>query len=112
MLLGFPSNEFGAQNPEDDDGSSTFCQRNYGVDFAMAKKGNVNGAGASEVWKWLKSEKKGLFGSEFVKWNFTKFLVDKEGKVVERYSPTTTPSSIEPTIQKLLDEGAPASSQL
>merc|ERR1712032_1339633 len=109
VLLGFPSNEFGGQNPEDDEGGATFCQRNYGVDFTMAKKGNVNGKDASEVWKWLKSQKKGLLGSEFIKWNFTKFLINKDGQVVERYSPTATPSSFEPTIVKLLEEAKSSS---
>ncbi|KDN43962.1 putative GPX2-glutathione peroxidase [Tilletiaria anomala UBC 951] len=107
VLLGFPSNEFGSQNPEDDEEAATFCQRNYGVDFGFAKKSNVNGKDANEVFRWLKRQKKGILGSEFIKWNFTKFLVDKKGDVVERYSPQTTPSSIEPTIVELLEEPSP-----
>ncbi|WFD43999.1 glutathione peroxidase [Malassezia psittaci] len=92
------------QDPEDDEGINNFCQLNYGVSFPIMAKSDVNGAKANEVFKFLKHEKPGMLGLEGIKWNFTKFLVDKHGKVVERYSPTTKPDSIAKDVEKLLKQ--------
>lgn len=102
VILGFPCNQFGKQEPGSSDDITEFCQINYGVSFPMFEKIDVNGPDAHPLYKHLKSEKKGLMGSEGIKWNFTKFLVDKEGQVVKRYSPTTTPDKIKDDIKALL----------
>lgn len=102
VILGFPCNQFGAQEPGSADDITEFCQVNYGVSFPMFEKIEVNGAGTHPLYQHLKSEKKGLMGSEGIKWNFTKFLVDKQGTVVKRYAPTTTPDKIKADIQALL----------
>lgn len=102
VVLGFPCNQFASQDPENDEGIGSFCVKNYGVSFPIMSKSDVNGAQTNEVFKWLKHEKPGMLGLEGIKWNFTKFLVDREGKVVERYSPTTKPESIAKDIEKLL----------
>ncbi|PWZ00480.1 putative GPX2-glutathione peroxidase [Testicularia cyperi] len=102
VVLGFPCNQFANQDPENDDGIGAFCQRNYGVTFPIMAKSDVNGANTNEVFQFLKKEQKGIFGTEMIKWNFTKFLVDKDGKVIERFGSNTKPSAIEPQIEKLL----------
>ena len=102
VVVGFPSNEFGGQDPGTNGEIASFCQLNYGVSFPMMAKVKVNGAEAHPLWKWLTSEAKGILGTQSVKWNFTKFLVDKKGNVVERFAPTTPPSVIEPRVEKLL----------
>lgn len=100
-ILDFPCNQFGHQAPGTDKEIDSFCTLKYDTTFPRFKKIDVNGDEASPLYKWLKKEKGGLFGSA-IKWNFTKFLVDKYGKVVARYSPTTPPSKIESKIQELL----------
>ncbi|SPO44228.1 probable GPX2 - glutathione peroxidase [Moesziomyces antarcticus] len=102
QILGFPCNQFAGQDPENDDKIGEFCQRNYGVTFPMMAKSDVNGSNTNEVFQFLKKEKSGILGTEMIKWNFTKFLVDKNGKVIERYGSNTKPSAIAPTIEKLL----------
>jgi len=102
VILGFPCNQFGSQEPENDTGIATFCERNHGVTFPLMAKSNVNGDDTNEVYKYLKSQKSGLLGLTRVKWNFEKFLIDKEGKVVNRWASITTPESIDPEIAKLL----------
>jgi glutathione peroxidase len=95
MVLGFPCDQFGHQEPGDADEIRNFCSLNYDVSFPLYEKVEVNGAGAHPLWKWLKKEKPGLLGMEGIKWNFTKFLVDRDGRVVKRYAPTDTPEKIE-----------------
>jgi glutathione peroxidase len=101
-VLGFPCNQFGDQEPGSEDEIAAFCERNYGVTFPMFAKVDVNGERAAPLYKWLKKEKPGLLGSEAIKWNFTKFLIDREGKVVARYAPKDTPESLQDDIKKLL----------
>jgi glutathione peroxidase len=101
-VLGFPSNQFGQQEPGPESEIAEFCEMNYGVTFPMFAKIDVNGDDAHPLFKYLTSAKKGLLGSEAIKWNFTKFLVDKEGKVVERYAPTTKPEDLDKEIDRLL----------
>ena len=93
-VLGFPCDQFGHQEPGDEAEIRNFCSLNYGVTFPMFAKIDVNGDNAHPLYRWLKSEKKGLLGTEGVKWNFTKFLIDREGNVVARYAPTDTPAKI------------------
>jgi glutathione peroxidase len=101
-ILGFPCNQFGAQEPGSEAEIEQFCEVNYGVTFTMFAKIDVNGDNAAPLYKYLKKEKPGLLGSEAIKWNFTKFLVDRDGKVVERYAPNAEPASIAGDIEKLL----------
>lgn len=101
MVLGFPSNQFKNQEPEDEAGIKNFCELNYGVTFPMFSKVDVNGEHAHELFRYLRSETKGLLGDS-VKWNFTKFLVGKDGKVIRRYAPQTDPMDIEKDILSLL----------
>jgi len=101
-ILGFPCNQFARQDPASNDEIQSFCLLNYGVTFTMFEKIDVNGENAHPLYKFLKSEEKGLFSKE-IKWNFTKFLIDKEGKVVKRYSPTTNPLKIKDDIIKFLN---------
>jgi len=101
-VLGFPCNQFGAQEPGTEEEIETFCEVNYGVTFPLFAKIDVNGADTAPLYRHLKSEKPGLLGSEAIKWNFTKFLVDRDGNVVERYAPNTEPESLAGDIQKLL----------
>jgi glutathione peroxidase len=101
-VLGFPSNQFGQQEPGPDSDIAEFCEMNFGVTFPMFSKIDVNGAEAHPLYKYLTSTKKGLLGSEGIKWNFTKFLVDKEGRVVERYAPTTKPEDLEKDVKRVL----------
>ena len=100
-VLGFPCNQFGGQEPGDEAQIGEFCQRNYGVSFPMFAKVDVNGDDAHPVFDWLKSEKGGLLGSK-IKWNFTKFLVGRDGQVVKRYGSTTKPADIAKDIEKAL----------
>jgi glutathione peroxidase len=101
-VLGFPCNQFGEQEPGSEDQIASFCERNYGVTFPMFKKIDVNGDTAAPLYKWLKKEKPGLLGTEAIKWNFTKFLVGRNGEVVARYAPNDTPESMQGDIEKLL----------
>jgi glutathione peroxidase len=102
VIVGFPSNEFGGQDPGDNSEIGAFCQRNYGVSFPMMAKVQVNGAQAHPLWKWLTAEAPGMLGSQAVKWNFTKFLVGKDGRVIKRYAPTDTPESMKSDIEAAL----------
>ncbi|HEX7916226.1 glutathione peroxidase [Rudaea sp.] len=102
VVLGFPCDQFGHQEPGDEAEIKNFCSLNYDVQFPLFAKIDVNGANADPIYKYLKHEAKGLLGSESIKWNFTKFLVDKNGKVVKRYAPTDTPESIEKEIAAVL----------
>ncbi|HSQ73583.1 MAG TPA: glutathione peroxidase [Rubrivivax sp.] len=102
VIVGFPSNEFGRQDPGSNDEIASFCQLNYGVSFPMMAKTQVNGADAHPLWQWLKAQAPGLLGTEGVKWNFTKFLVGRDGKVIKRYAPTDTPESLRKDIEKAL----------
>jgi glutathione peroxidase len=94
VVLGFPCNQFGAQEPGSADEIEEFCQLNYGVSFPMFEKVDVNGDDEHPLFGWLKSEKSGLLGGR-IKWNFTKFLIGRDGQVIERYAPTTKPEDLE-----------------
>jgi glutathione peroxidase len=94
MVLGFPCDQFGHQEPGDEAEIRNFCSTSYDVTFPLFSKVEVNGEGVHPLYKWLKSEGKGILGSESIKWNFTKFLVDRNGHVVKRYAPTDTPEKI------------------
>ncbi|ABZ77599.1 Glutathione peroxidase [Shewanella halifaxensis HAW-EB4] len=102
VVLGFPCNQFGAQEKGDNQTISTFCQLNFGVTFPLFEKIEVNGANTAPLYVYLKHSAKGLLGSERIKWNFTKFLVNKKGLVTQRFAPTTNPMAIEAEILKLL----------
>ncbi len=102
VVLGFPCNQFGAQEPGTADEIASFCQKNYGVSFPMFAKIEVNGDDAHPLYQYLKKAAPGLLGSEAIKWNFTKFLVNREGEVIERYAPATPPKSIAGDLEKLL----------
>ena len=102
VIVGFPSNEFGGQDPGSNDDIASFCQVNYGVSFPMMAKVKVNGADAHPLWQWLKAQAPGLLGTEGVKWNFTKFLVGKDGQVLKRYAPNDTPESLRKDIERAL----------
>ena len=101
-ILGFPCNQFGAQEPGTEQEIAQFCELNYGVTFPLFAKVEVNGANAAPVYKYLKAERPGLLGSEAIKWNFTKFLVDRKGNVLARYAPNDTPESMAGDIEKAL----------
>ena len=100
-VLGFPCDQFGHQEPGDDAEIAGFCERNFGVTFPLFSKIEVNGDGAHPLYQWLREEKGGLLGSK-IKWNFTKFLLGRDGKVIGRYSPTTKPEKIAADIEKAL----------
>ena len=102
MVLGFPSNQFANQEPQSNEEIKEFCSLTYDVKFDMFAKIDVNGENETPLYKFLKSSQKGILGTQDIKWNFTKFLVDKEGNVVDRFASTTTPESIEKDILKLL----------
>ncbi|MGJ7582070.1 glutathione peroxidase [Variovorax sp. RHLX14] len=102
VVLGFPSNQFGAQDPGSNDEIGAFCTRNYGVSFPMMEKIDVNGADAAPLFRWLVKEKPGLLGIEAIKWNFTKFLVGRDGQVIQRYAPLDKPASIAGDIEAAL----------
>ena len=101
-ILGFPCNQFGQQDPGSNEEIVEFCQLNYGVSFPMFGKIDVNGSGADPLFKYLKKEAPGVLGTEKIKWNFTKFLIDSEGNVVRRYAPKDTPKAIARDIEELL----------
>ena len=101
-VLGFPCNQFGAQEPGTNEEVKSFCDLNYNVSFKMFDKIDVNGSNASPLFKYLKHESPGIMGTEAVKWNFTKFLVNSDGKVVKRFAPKDGKSEIEPELQKIL----------
>lgn len=101
-VLGFPCDQFGHQEPGDEAEIKNFCSLNYDVTFPMFAKVDVNGEGAHPLWKWLKNEKGGLLGIDAIKWNFTKFLVARDGRVLKRYAPTDKPESIAKDIQAAL----------
>ena len=100
-VLGFPCNQFGGQDPGSDEEIGAFCQKNYGVTFPMFAKIDVNGSEEHPLYAWLKSEKGGLLGAR-IKWNFTKFLVGRDGTVLGRYSPTTEPADLAGDLEKAL----------
>ena len=102
VVVGFPSNEFGGQDPGSNEEIASFCSLNYGVSFPMMSKIQVNGARAHPLWKWLTAEAPGILGSKSVKWNFTKFLIGRDGRVVKRYAPTDTPESMRADIEAAL----------
>ena len=102
VVLGFPCNQFGAQDKGSNEEIAGFCQVNYGVTFPMMAKIEVNGGGAHPLYQWLASEAPGLLGTKAIKWNFTKFLVGKDGAVLKRYAPTDTPASLAKDIEAAL----------
>ena len=101
-VLGFPCNQFGKQEPGDAAQIGSFCEQNYGVTFPMFAKVEVNGANAHPLYKYLTEKEPGVLGIEAIKWNFTKFLVDREGNIVKRFAPITKPESITDEVEKLL----------
>ena len=101
-VLAFPCNQFGGQEPGNASEIAEFCKVNFGLTFPLMEKVDVNGDDASPLFDWMKAEKPGLMGSKAIKWNFTKFLIDREGNVVKRYAPTDAPKSIVKDIEKLL----------
>src|SRR6195952_5605337 len=101
-VLGFPCNQFGKQEPGDAAQIGEFCEKNYGVTFPMFAKVDVNGANAHPLFKYLTEKEPGVLGIEAIKWNFTKFLVDREGNIVKRFAPITKPESITDEVEKLL----------
>jgi len=102
VVLGFPCNQFGSQDPGSDTEIAQFCERNYGVSFPMMSKVEVNGAGADPLYKWLTKEAPGLLGTTGIKWNFTKFLVGRNGKVLRRYAPQDKPDALARDIEAAL----------
>ena len=102
VVLGFPSNQFGGQDPGSNDEIASFCQLNYGVSFPMMAKIDVNGAQAAPLYQWLSQEAPGLLGSKAIKWNFTKFLVGRDGRVIRRYAPMDTPAKLSADIEAAL----------
>jgi glutathione peroxidase len=102
VVLGFPCNQFGGQDPGDNTQIANFCQKNHGVSFQMMSKIQVNGAGAHPLYQWLTSEAPGILGSQAIKWNFTKFLVGKDGRVIKRFAPQTPPEKIAQDIEAAL----------
>ena len=101
-VIGFPCNQFGSQDPGSNTEISVFCQKNYGVSFPMMGKVDVNGSSADPLWQWLKSSAPGLLGTEGIKWNFTKFLIGRDGQPIKRYAPTDTPASLKSDIEAAL----------
>jgi glutathione peroxidase len=102
VVLGFPCNQFGKQDPGSNEEIGAFCQRNYGVSFPMMSKIDVNGSDAHPLYQWLTAEAPGLLGSKAIKWNFTKFLVGKDGRVVKRYAPQDAPEKLAKDIEQAL----------
>jgi glutathione peroxidase len=101
-VLAFPCNQFGAQEPGNADEIANFCSLTYDVSFPLFAKVDVNGSKADPLWQWLKKERGGILGFDSIKWNFTKFLIDREGRVVSRHAPTDTPESLRGAIEALL----------
>lgn len=110
-ILGFPCNQFGGQEPGTQEEIESFCLTNYGVSFPIMQKVNVNGEKADPVYNYLKEKKGGLLGFKGIKWNFEKFLVDRDGNVAHRWASTTSPEKLAPEIEKLLKQSAKESSQ-
>jgi glutathione peroxidase len=106
VVLGFPCNQFASQDKGSNDEIAEFCQINYGVSFPMMAKIDVNGSNAHPLYQWMSKEAPGLLGSKAIKWNFTKFLVGKDGTVLKRYAPTDTPASLAHDIEKALAESS------
>ena len=102
VVVGFPCNQFGQQEPGGDDAIRAFCALDYGVDFPLSRKIEVNGANADPLWRWLQREKRGLFGTARIKWNFTKFLVGRDGAVLARHAPHTRPEALHADIERAL----------
>lgn len=102
VVLGFPCNQFGAQDPGSNEEIAQFCQLNYGVSFPMMSKIDVNGAKADPLYRWLTKEAPGILGSTSIKWNFTKFLVGKDGQVIKRFAPTDEPAALKKDIEAAL----------
>jgi len=102
VVLGFPSNEFGGQDPGSNEEIASFCELNFGVSFPMMAKVEVNGGGAHPLFQWLKGEAPGLLGSKGIKWNFTKFLVGRDGQVIKRYAPQDAPDKLAADIERAL----------
>ena len=102
VVLGFPCNQFGAQDKGSNDEIASFCQLNYGVSFPMMAKIEVNGGGAHPLYQWLTKEAPGFLGTKSIKWNFTKFLIGKDGRVLKRYAPTDKPASLTRDIEAAL----------
>ena len=102
VVLGFPCNQFGAQDPGKNEEIAQFCQLNYGVSFPMMAKIDVNGPAADPLYQWLSAQAPGLLGSKSIKWNFTKFLVGKDGQVIKRYAPADPPAALAKDIEKAL----------
>lgn len=102
VVLGFPCNQFGAQDPGSNEDIASFCQRNYGVSFPMMSKIDVNGEQAHPLYQWLVAEAPGLLGLKAIKWNFTKFLIGKDGRVIKRYAPQDGPDSLAKDIEAAL----------
>lgn len=102
VVLGFPCNQFGSQDPGSNDEIASFCQLNYGVSFPMMAKIKVNGSEAAPLYQWLTAEAPGILGSKAIKWNFTKFLVGRDGKVLRRYAPQDAPAKLAADIEKAL----------
>ncbi len=102
VVVGFPSNEFGGQDPGSNDEIASFCQLNYGVSFPMMAKVKVNGGDAHPLWQWLKGQAPGVLGTQAIKWNFTKFLVGRDGQVIKRYAPNDAPEALRKDIEKAL----------
>jgi len=102
VIVGFPCNQFGAQDSGSNSEIATFCDLNYGVTFPMMSKVDVNGAGAHPLWQWLTREAPGLLGSQAIKWNFTKFLIGRDGRVIKRYAPSDAPEALRADIEAAL----------
>lgn len=102
VILGFPCNQFGGQDPKPDAEIAQFCERNYGVGFPMMAKVEVNGTNAHPLFAWLKAEAPGLLGTEAIKWNFTKFLIGRDGQVLKRFAPQDKPESLTSAIEAAL----------
>ena len=102
VVLGFPCNQFGAQDPGSNEEIAQFCQRNYGVGFPMMAKIDVNGPAAHPLYRWLTAQAPGLLGTKAIKWNFTKFLVGKDGEVIKRFAPADAPADLAKDIEKAL----------
>ena len=105
VVLGFPCNQFGGQEPGTGEQIQDFCSTKYGVSFPLMSKVEVNGAHAHPLYKWLCAQAPGLLGSKAIKWNFTKFLVGRDGRVIRRYAPTESPAALEADIERALDAG-------
>jgi glutathione peroxidase len=103
-VIGFPCNQFGAQEPGDSEAIAAFCDTHYGVSFPLSEKVEVNGDGAHPLFRYLKQRAPGLLGTTGIKWNFTKFLVDRDGRIVARYAPTDAPETLRSAIERLLEQ--------